>query len=107
MRLGDGPDVGKPGDAFYSGEGGGGVAAVGAQAEADRFMVFGERRGIDDEVDLRLRLVAGPGADLIVEGIDSGAALGGTVGANEFAEEEAGLGGGVRGGGAGVGGGFF
>src|SRR5260370_39551783 len=95
MRLGDGPDVGKPGDAFYSGEGGGGVAAVGAQAEADRFMVFGERRGIDDEVDLRLRLAASPETELIVDGVDADAAFGDSVGANEFPEVHADFCGGV------------
>ncbi len=32
LRFSHGPDVGKPRDAFYSGEGRGGVAAVGAEA---------------------------------------------------------------------------
>src|SRR5260370_349838 len=36
LRFRDRPDVGKPGDAFYAGEGRGGVAAVRAQAEAHR-----------------------------------------------------------------------
>src|ERR1700682_2931719 len=82
LRFGNGPDIGKPGNAFDSGEGSGGVAAVGAESEANWFVVFGERGGIDDEVDWRLRLVAAPKTDLIVDQIDARAAFCNIVGAN-------------------------
>src|SRR5258708_12473905 len=91
MRFGNGPNIGKPGDAFYSGEGRGGVAAVGAETEADRFAIFGERRGIDDEVDLRLRLVPAPEADLVLDEIDARAAFGDIVCANDFRKMPPGL----------------
>src|SRR6202011_1417488 len=107
LRFGDGPDVGKPGDAFYSGEGRGGVAAIGAETEADRFAIFREWGGIDDEVDLRLQLVAAPEADLVVDEIDAGAAFGDIVGANDFMEMHADFGGGAGHGKADEGGVFF
>src|SRR5260370_637903 len=64
-------------------------------------------RGIDDEVDLRLRLVAAPEADLIVDEIDAGAAFGDIVGADHFVKMHANLRGGVRHGKANEGGVFF
>ena len=72
------------------------MAAVRAQAEADRLVILGERRGIDDEVDLRLRLVAAPETDLIVDEINPGAAFDDIVGADDFVKMHANLGGGVR-----------
>jgi hypothetical protein len=96
LRFGNGPDIGKPGNTFDSGEGSGGVAAVGAQAEANRFVVFGERGGIDDEVDLWLRLVAAPEPDLVVDQIDARTAFGNIVGANDFVQMHADFSGGVR-----------
>ncbi len=71
------------------------MAAVGAETEADRFAIFRERGGIDDEVDSRLRLVAAPETDLIVDQIDARAAFGDVVGANDFVEMHADFGGGV------------
>src|SRR6266849_7457673 len=95
LRFRNGPNIGKPGDAFDAGEGGIGMAAVGAEAEADRLAVFGERRGINDEVDLRMRLIAAPESDLIVDEINARAALRNIVGADDFVEVHANLGGGV------------
>src|SRR5258708_39034181 len=95
MRFGNGPNIGKPGDAFYSGEGRGGVAAVGAETEADRFAIFGERRGIDDEVDLRLRLVAAPEAGVVGEGEDARGAFGDVGGGEDVVQRHAGPCGGV------------
>ena len=71
------------------------MAAVRAEAEADRLAVFGERRGIDDEIDLRMRLIAAPESDLIVDEINARAALRNIVGADDFVEVHAHLGGGV------------
>ena len=67
-----------------------------AQPEAHRLSIFGKRRGIDDEVDLRLRLVAAPETDLVVDQIDASAAFRNIVGANDFVEMHADFGGGVR-----------
>ena len=96
LRFGYGPDVGEPGDAFYSGEGRGGVASVRAETEADGLAIFGEWRGIDDEVGLGLRLVAAPESDLVVDEIDAGGAFGDIVCANHFVEMDADFGGGIR-----------
>src|SRR5712692_9624085 len=107
LRFGNGPDVGKPRNAFYSREGRSRVAAVGAEAEADRFAVFGERGGINDEIDLRMRLIAAPESDLIVDEINARAAFRNIVGADDFVEVHANLGGGVGHGEADQGGVFF
>src|SRR6266478_2904361 len=107
LRFRDGPDVGKPGDAFYASEGRGGVAAVRAQAEAHRLAIFGQRRGINDEVHLRLLFLAAPKTDLVVNKIDARAAFGDVVGTNNFVQMHANLGGGVRHGQADQGGIFF
>jgi len=80
---------------------------VRAEAEADRLAVFGERRGIDDEIDLRMRLIAAPESDLIVDEIDARAAFRDIVGAGDFVEVHANLGGGVGHGEADEGGVFF
>ena len=78
-----------------------------AEPEADRFAIFGEGRGIDDEIDLGLRFFAAPKTDLIVNEINPGAAFGDIVGANDFAEMHADFGGGVGHGEADEGGVFF
>jgi len=66
-----------------------------AETEADRFAIFGERCGIDDEIDLRLSLFAAPKAYLIVDQINARAAFGHIVGANHFMQVNANFGGGV------------
>jgi hypothetical protein len=92
LRFGDGPNIWQPGDAFYSGEGRRGVAAVRAEGKADGLAIFGKRRRIDDEIDLRLGLVTAPEADLVVDEIDTRAALGDMVGANDFVKMHANFG---------------
>jgi len=47
----DGPDIVEPGDAFDAGKGGGGVAAVLAETEADNIAMLGKFGSIDDEID--------------------------------------------------------
>lgn len=65
------------------------MASLFAEAEADRFAVFGEGRGVDDQVDLRHGLVAVPETVGVVDQIDAGAALGDFIGANHFVEIDA------------------
>src|SRR5882672_3477746 len=95
LRFRHGPNIREPGDAFYPCQWRGGVTAMRAEPEADRFAIFGEGRGIDDEIDLRLRLVATPETDLIVDQINSCAAFGDIVGANDVVQVHADFGGGV------------
>ena len=91
----NGPNIVEPGDAFYAGERRSGVAAVLTNGEADNFAAFGERRGVDDQVDLRPLFVALPESHGVIDEIDTGAAVGDFIGANDFVEMDSDFGRGV------------
>ena len=67
-----------------------------AKREANRIVMFRERRSIDDEIDLRERFVALPKPNLIVDEVDARAAFCDFVGANYFVKMDTDFGGGVR-----------
>ncbi len=82
VRFRDSPDIIEPRDAFYARERRSRMAAVVAEREADDFTVLRERRGVNNQVDLRVFLVALPEAHGIVNEIDARAAFRDFVGAN-------------------------
>ena len=83
------------------------MAAVRAQRQAHGLAVFGERRGVDEQVHLGGLFVAPPEADLVVDEIDARAALADFVGADHVLEMQADFDGGVGHGQANEGGVFF
>jgi hypothetical protein len=107
LRFRDGPDVVEPRNCFYADEGGGGVPAMFADGEANWLLIFGKRRGVDDEIDGGLRFVATPEADLVIYEINARATVGDFVGANDFLQLHANAGSGVRHGQVNNGGVFF
>src|SRR5690242_10192096 len=72
------------------------MTAVFAYGEANRFLVFGKRRGVNHQIHLRHRFFAAPGADLVVDQINSRGAVGDFVGANHFLQMNADFRTGVR-----------
>jgi hypothetical protein len=66
-----------------------------AKGEADDFAMFGERRGVDDEVDLGVLFVALPESHGVMNEVYAGASVGDFIGADDFVEMDADFGGGV------------
>src|SRR5258708_19223123 len=95
LRFGDGPDVREPGDRLEPGEWGSGGAAVFAKSESHGFAIFREARRVNNKVDWRLRFVALPVADLVVDEVDARGAFRDFVGANHFVKMDANFCGGV------------
>ena len=65
------------------------MTAVFADGETNGFAVFGKRRGVNDEIDGGLFLVAAPEGDLVVNEIDTSAAFGDLVGPNDLLQMDA------------------
>src|SRR6267378_3301949 len=90
------PNIVEPGDSFYAGKRGSGVAAVFAQCETDDIAMLGKRRGVDDQVHLRVLFVALPESHRVVDEVDARATFGDSVGPNHLMEMHAHFGRGVR-----------
>ncbi len=96
LRFGDRPDIVEPGNCLYASERGGGMAAMFANSETNWLVVFGKRRGVNDQIDCGLRFIAAPKTDLIVEEVDARAAIGNFIGADHFLKLDANARSGVR-----------
>ncbi len=72
------------------------MAAMFANSETNWLVVFGKRRGVNDQIDCGLRFIAAPKTDLIVEEVDARAAIGNFIGADHFLKLDANARSGVR-----------
>ena len=89
LRFGDSPNIREPGNRLDPGEGRGGVACLLAKRKAHGLAILRELRGVDDEVNLGLRFVTLPMADLVVDKIDARGAFGNLIGTNDFVKIDA------------------
>src|ERR1700730_10472871 len=96
LRFRESPDVIEPGNCFYTGERGGGVAAPFASGEPRGGRIFRKVGGGDDQIDFRHFFGALPEAHGVPDQIDAGATFFNLVGANNFLKIDANFRAGVR-----------
>ncbi len=82
----NGPNIIQPRNGFDAGQGRRGVPPVFTDGQAHRFAMFGETRGVNNEIHLRILFVALPEADAVIDQINTSATFRDLVRANHLVE---------------------